>query len=164
VLSWLLGKSKISVHAAELHLDRVRFLMEYLEQHALKDKKAVVVALNRELLLKIPLELQDPEGRHWFDPSNKNLAISFTCNDRSHSSRVNQFVITGFEQLANTLFIGTVHGGGDKTVVWWSASVESDMRDVPPLAKAVQEAFWKMPGWKLIDGFGRQNWLQRLHT
>lgn len=138
--------------------------MEYLERHALKDRKDVVEALSRELLLKIPLDLKDPEERHWFDPSNKNLAISFSCGEPSGAARVHQFVITGFEQLANTLFIGTVHGSGDKMVLWWSASVESEMRDTPPLAKAVQSAFWKMPGWRIIDGLGRQKWLQRLHS
>ncbi len=159
MLSRIFGAVRVSQQLLQLNVDRVRFLMEYLQQHALKNKHAVVESLNRELLLSIPEGLRDPEGRIWPDPSNKNLAISFNCNDSTHPNRVDQFVIRGFEQLANTSIFGSAHEPYDGKLMW-SVDIESRFSKVPPLARALEKAIYQMPGWKVI-GFDNIRFVQQ---
>ena len=154
--------------AVQRHVKRIEFLMVYLEQHLMKDKKDVVEALNRDLQTHIPSDMYDPEGRTWPDGNNKNLTVGFSCTamptpgssrpsaaamalekikNPSAATAVNQFTITGYAEIANTLVIGTGFEAGGKLV--WSISEESEAREIPPLARAVQRALWKMPGWEV---------------
>ena len=160
MFDWLFGRNKLSNELLQLNLDRISFLMGYLQQHAFKPKNEVVRALNRELLLAIPEELKDPEGTIWPDPSNQNLAISFNCLDPSHPDRVTSFGIHGFEALAGATIIGTAT---DAKAVGWRTGTEFPGLEAGPLTRAVNEALWKMPGWKTCETiFSKYKYLQKI--
>ena len=159
MLSWLFGKSKSHQEVLQLNLQRISFLMDYLQQCSFKEKEDVVDILNKGLILNIPSDAPDPEDRLWVDPSNSNLAISFSCNDQSFPSRVNQLSIIGFKDIANTLIIGTATEAKNGKLMW-SISTESEARNVPALARVIQKNIWVMPGWK-VGGFSGYQYLER---
>lgn len=135
--------------------------MSRFEHYGVQDKFKLVKTLNSDLGLGIPDELKDPEKRIWPLPENANLAISFSCNEPSNRNLVTQFVLVGFESLANCLVIGSTGDLGESYT--WSISNESAMRDIPPLTRALQGAFWALPGYEEI-GFGQHRFLlRRLH-
>ncbi len=139
----------VTINKKELHLnlDRIDFLMGYLQKYALMNKSEVVACLNNELLLGIPSNMPDPERRNFPDPSNKNLGVSFNCDDLENPHRVcQQIIITGYEDLANLLIIGTASGPG---TLHFTVSPESNARPIPTLSRAVQEQIWKLPGWEV---------------
>ena len=136
MLSWLFGKSKSHQEVLQLNLQRISFLMDYLQQCSFKEKEEVVEILNKGLILNIPSDVSDPEDRLWPDPSNSNLAISFSCNDLSSPSQVNQLSIIGFKDIANTLIIGTATEAKNGKLMW-RISTESDARSVPALARVI---------------------------
>lgn len=157
-------RKKVSGDAVKAHLERISFLMKYLEQYGMCNKKQVVKILNKELLLGIPKEIQDPEDRVWPDPSNSNIAISFACNDRDNINCVNQFTLIGFDAMANTLIIGTAHlEDKEQTHFTWSISKESDARSMSPLSERIHQEFWNLPGYNQI-GLGEFLFLKRFQV
>lgn len=159
MLSWLFGKSESHQEVLQLNLQRISFLMNYLQQCSFKQKGEVVDLLNNGLLLNIPVNIPDPEDRHWPDPSNNNLAISFSCNSPSSPSQVNQLCITGFNDLANTLIIGTAAEAKNGKLMW-RICPESNTRSVSALARVIQKEIWKMPDWK-VKGFADYQYLEK---
>lgn len=157
MFSFLFGRN--STAAVQAYLERIAFLMGFLEQYGGKPKNVVVAAMREKLLLDIPTDAVDSEDRYWPDPSNSDISISFRCKYTDGLEVVNQFLLTGFDALANTLIIGTAHGG-DRTSFTWSASVESESRPVPTISRKVQNMFWRLPGYKLV-GVGDFRFLLR---
>ncbi|MCG7578437.1 MULTISPECIES: hypothetical protein [unclassified Halomonas] len=47
-------RKRVSGTAVKAHLERISFLVKYLEQYGMWNKKEVVEVLNKELLLAIP--------------------------------------------------------------------------------------------------------------
>lgn len=159
MFSRLFGKSKSHQAVLQVNLQRISFLMEYLQQCALKDKDEVVSILNQGLMLGIPNDISDPEHRHWPDPSNDNFAISFGCFNSDTEKQVTQVCITGFNDIANTLIIGTAnkHKNGK---LMWRVSPESDARKTPALSRIIQKSIWEMPGWS-IGGLKEYQYLEK---
>ena len=154
-------RKKVSEDAVKAHLERISFLMKYLEQYGLWNNKQVVEILNKELLLGIPEDIQNPEDRVWPDPSNSNIAISFACNDHDNINCVNQFMLIGFDAMANTLIIGTAHQEDKERAHFsWSITNESDARSVPRLSERIHQEFWNLPGYSQI-GLGEFRFLKR---
>lgn len=157
----LFFRKRVSGAAVKAHLERISFLMKYLEQYGMWNKKEVVEVLNKELLLAIPKDIQDPEGRVWPDPSNSNIAISFSCNNSDNINCVNQFTLIGFDVIANTLVIGTAHQKDKERAHFsWSITKESDARSVPPLSEKIHQEFWNLPGYNQIE-LGEFRFLKR---
>lgn len=137
-------RNRATVDQAKPYIDRISFLMNYLNGLLLKDKHDVINALNNSLLLSIPADIPDPENMGWPDPSCKNLTIGFACDPIINPNSVGQFILTGFEDIDNILIIGTGHDNKSSS---WSIVNETQLRPVPPLAALIQKEFWKIPGW-----------------
>lgn len=137
-----------SSEVVDAHLKRILFLMEFLQRHLNRDRASVVQALNQDLLLSIPPDLRDPEDRIYPDPEDESIAISFRCGDHEHRSRVDQFMINGYEDIAGALVIGTAHDPSDNRQATWSFSEETQLA---PAAAELGKRFWSSPGWKLSD-------------
>ncbi len=159
MFSWLFGKSKAHKSIISLNLKRISFLMEYLQQCSLKDKNEVVQILNKGLMLGIPDDVVDSDDRLWPDPSNNNLAISFSFLSSSVRNQVNQLIINGFGDIANTLVIGTANEHKDGKLMW-RVSAESEARETPFLSGEIQNDIWEMPGWR-ISGVSGYKYLEK---
>jgi hypothetical protein len=104
--------------------------------------------LNDGLRLAIPSNLAEIDERIFLDPSNNCIGISMTCHDLDDPEKVTGFQICGYEEIANTLVIGSYHGG---SAMDWGIDVESKARPLPPLSAALQQALWELPGWEVIE-------------
>jgi hypothetical protein len=142
--------------ALQGYIDRVAFLMRYLEQHGLKEMHEVVASLRKDLLLNIPDDEQRPDERHWVDPSNRDLAISFRVGK---DGLVTSFMIAGFGNLSNTLVLGSaLRQDNGQPSFTWNTCPESESRPIPRISREFQQAFWGIPGYKLI-GLGKHKFL-----
>nr|VFJ87083.1 MAG: hypothetical protein BECKH772A_GA0070896_1000223 [Candidatus Kentron sp. H]VFJ88728.1 MAG: hypothetical protein BECKH772B_GA0070898_1000219 [Candidatus Kentron sp. H]VFJ94999.1 MAG: hypothetical protein BECKH772C_GA0070978_1000170 [Candidatus Kentron sp. H] len=153
----LFNKNNALQNRAKPYIDRISFLMNYLNDLLLRDKSDVIKTLNESLLLGIPTDIPNPENRFWPDPSCQHLAISFSCDPVNNPNLVEQFILTGCEDVDNILVIGTGHDASGST---WSIANETRVRPVPPLSVIIQKAFWKIPGWEEI-GFGEIRFLKK---
>jgi hypothetical protein len=139
-------------------LEHIQSLMSRFEAYGVQPKASIVTLLNRDLKLGIPERLRDPESRTWPLPDHSMLAVSFSCNDPASPNLVNGFSILGFDSLDNCMVNGSTSNLGSSYT--WSISSPGAMREVPPLSKAVQNAFWSIPGYEEI-GSGRYRFLSR---
>jgi hypothetical protein len=146
-MAWSLFRRGGSSKAVEAHLKRILFLMEFLQRHANRDKASVVRALREGLLLNIPTDMRDPEGRAFADPQDASLSIGFVCND---PARVHQFIIHGYEDIAGALVVGTAPDPDTQSVVWSISRIRT-VDAQPPTTAELERLFWGAPGWQLTD-------------
>jgi hypothetical protein len=144
----IFGRKKPSDEAIKPYLERIAFLMDYLDEHVGKNKLECAIRLNDGLRLAIPSNLAEIDERIFLDPSNNCIGISMTCHDLDDPEKVTGFQICGYEEIANTLVIGSYHGG---SAMDWGIDVESKARPLPPLSAALQQALWELPGWEVIE-------------
>lgn len=149
-MAWALFRRDNSRAAVEAHLKRILFLMDFLQGHINRDKASVIAALNEGLLMRIPTDIHDPEGRTYPDPADESLSIAFNCHDHERPTRANQFLIHGYEDIAYALIIGTGHDPADRSISW-SFSQLRGQTPTPPGTAQLEKLFWAAPGWKLLD-------------
>ena len=143
-------RKRLLQNLSKVYIGRIGFLMEHLNELFL-EKNTVVKALNKSLLLNIPTNITDPENYYWHDPSCPNLAIGFSCQFNGNPNIVDQFVITGFEDVDNIIITGN---GYEDSSPLWAIDPEAPMRPIPPISAIIMKEFWKMPGWKETESDG----------
>ena len=122
----------------DLHVDRILFLMEYLQRHVNKKESEVIQALRRDLLFKVT----EPKGSDWPDPSNANIGIYIEAMHQP--GVIDHFRLYGRDVLEGLVIMGS---SPEPNRIWWTPEI-SPFGSPTRLAHTVRVKLKHAPGWE----------------
>lgn len=150
-----------SPELVQAELGTIAMTMARLESYGFRPIGEIADLLNKDFLLKVPRTEREADGLILLFPGPSNLGISVHCGDPFNAGKVSAYTLTGYEDKANCLIQGSTGDQGESFT--WSIGVESRQREIPPLTKALLEAFWRLPGYETL-AMGNVRFLLRRMT
>lgn len=144
----------------QAELANIAMTMARLESYGFRPIGEIADLLNNDFFLGVPRTEREADGRIFLFPSTSNLGLSLNCGDPFNVGMVCGYMLIGYEDKANCLVNGNTGDQGQSFT--WSIGNESRQRDIPPLTKALQDAFWKLPGYQTISMLDDRFLLRRM--
>lgn len=145
----------------QAELATIAMTMARLESYGFRPVSEVAQRLNKDFFLDVPSTEREVDGNIYLFPDPANWGLSLHCNDPFNPGKVTSYTLIGYEDKANCLVQGNTGDQGESFT--WSISVESRHREIPPLTKALLEAFWRLPGYETL-AMGNVRFLLRRMT
>ena len=154
-------KRKPSPDRVQAELGTIAMTMARFESYGFRSIAEISHLLNTDFSMDVPSTERQVEGRIFMFNKHADLGLSISCDDPFNPGNVTGYILLGYNDIANCVVQGNTGDQGESFT--WSIAIESRHREVPPLTKALQDAFWKLPGYQIL-ALGEHRFLSRRLT